>query len=245
MIQGFEEDAPETWIYQNGFQDLDNGDLYIRAFYFTVTTITTVGFGDITPGTNSEMIFGIVVMISGVIAFSYATGALSSILSNMDDSTARLKAKIEVLDDIRGDYKIGPALYEELRQSIQYEVTRDVSNVVKFIDSLPHRLKIELSVKIHREIIMNIPFFKERPRDFIAYIGPMLKPQRSKENDFVFLAGEPLLKIYFLSKGVCGYVLPEFQNVVYITIEKGDTFGLIDAFGDSLVLTGRRLKHEF
>ena len=245
MIQGFETDLPETWIYVNQFQDLGQSDLYIRAFYFTVTTITTVGFGDISPSTNMEMVFGIIVMISGVIAFSYATGALSSILSNMDDRQAKLKNKIDVLDGIKDTYKIGPALYEELRQSILYEVSKDVSNVVMFIEQLPHRLKIELSVKIHREIVMNIPFFKDRPRSFIAFIGPLLKPNRFKENEFVFIEGDPILKIYWISKGIVGFVLPEFQNVVYITAEKGDIFGLVDKFGDSEQINLERTQREF
>lgn len=245
IIQLFEEDQPDTWVYQNDFQDLDAGDLYIRAFYFTVTTITTVGFGDISPTTNIEMIFGVIVMISGVVAFSYATGALSSLLSNMDHNTAIMKQRIEVLDSIRDTYSIGPALYEELRQSVVYESSRDVSNQVEFVEKLPNRLKIELSVKIHREIVKNIPFFTNRERDFIAFIGPMLKPQRARENEYVFVENDIITKFYFLSKGICGFVLPQFQNVVYITIEKGDVFGLIDKFRDSGTIDKAITRHEF
>jgi hypothetical protein len=92
-------------------------------------------------------------MISGVIAFSFATGTLSSLLSNLDDSQSKAKEKIEVLDDIRANYNVGPALYEELRQSLLYDASNDLSNVTNFVNSLPYRLKYELSVKIHREIL--------------------------------------------------------------------------------------------
>jgi hypothetical protein len=34
--------------------------------------------------------------------------------------------------------------------------------------------------------------------------------------------------VYFMAEGVGGYVLPRFNNLVYIEIEKGDHFGLID-----------------
>ena len=245
MIYKFEDNQPETWVYLNDFQDLSNYDLYVRAVYFTVTTITTVGFGDISPGTNIEMKFGVVVMISGVIAFSYATGALSSIISNIDDSTAILKEKIEVLDGIRERYNIGPALYEELRQSIQYEASRDVSNVIEFVEKLPYRLKIELSVKIHRETVMTIPFFNEKPREFIAFVGPLLRSLRFHEGTYIYLEDYPINKVYFLTSGAAGYVLPEFQNVVYITIDKGDVFGLIEAFGGSVEINTMRNKREF
>lgn len=37
--------------------------------------------------------------------------------------------------------------------------------------------------------------------------------------------------VYFLVDGVAGYVLPRYNNAVYIEIEKGDHFGLFDFFG--------------
>jgi len=53
----FQEDVTTTWIYKNDFQDLENFDLYVRSFYFIVTTITTVGFGDITTHNTYEQLF--------------------------------------------------------------------------------------------------------------------------------------------------------------------------------------------
>lgn len=37
-----------NWIYTNDYDDMAPLDLYITSFYFTVTTIMTVGYGDIT-----------------------------------------------------------------------------------------------------------------------------------------------------------------------------------------------------
>lgn len=42
--------------------------------------------------------------------------------------------------------------------------------------------------------------------------------------------------VYFLLDGVAGYVLPKFDNLVYIKIEKGDHFGLIDLVYDKRML---------
>ena len=55
-------------------------NLYITSVYFTVTTIVTVGYGDITPVSVGEQIMCIFLNITGVVAFSFATGALSSII---------------------------------------------------------------------------------------------------------------------------------------------------------------------
>ena len=53
---------------------------YLTSIYFTVTTITTVGYGDVSISTKLEKIFCIVTMLTGVIAFSFASGSLASIL---------------------------------------------------------------------------------------------------------------------------------------------------------------------
>jgi hypothetical protein len=54
----------------------------MTAFYFTITTIVTVGYGDITAISVIEKIVAVFLMITGVIAFSFATGTLASIIQN-------------------------------------------------------------------------------------------------------------------------------------------------------------------
>jgi hypothetical protein len=79
---------------------MDDYNLYVTSFYFSITTIVTVGYGDITPLNASEKILACFLMIFGVIAFSFATGALSSIISNIDQSEALLKEKMTTLTEI-------------------------------------------------------------------------------------------------------------------------------------------------
>lgn len=104
-------------------------ELYVTSFYFTVTTIVTVGYGDIHAYNTVERVISIFLMIIGVIAFSFATGSLSSILSNYDASQAKLKEKIATLNDIRTDYDIGPDLYDELRIAIKYDHSKNYNDV--------------------------------------------------------------------------------------------------------------------
>ena len=54
------------------------------SFYWTITTITTVGYGDISAVNIVERIFCSCLMVIGVISFSFANGSLSSILMTYD-----------------------------------------------------------------------------------------------------------------------------------------------------------------
>ena len=75
-----------NWVTYNQYDNYTNMQMYTIVFYFTVTTIVTVGFGDIHAYSVGEKVLCILLMLIGVISFSFATGALSSIISNYDSS---------------------------------------------------------------------------------------------------------------------------------------------------------------
>ena len=71
-------DNISTWI-SGDFEDIEktsNGELYMAAFYYIVTTLTTVGYGDIYPTkatdhVNSiELIYGSFMMVGGVTVYA-------------------------------------------------------------------------------------------------------------------------------------------------------------------------------
>ena len=93
-------------------------------------TITTVGFGDISGGTTTEKMICSVLMVIGVSSFSFATGTLSSILSNLDSSSAQLKSKLGTLHDINDEYKLPPSLYDDLRNALKFDHTRLLRSMI-------------------------------------------------------------------------------------------------------------------
>ena len=58
----------------------EKGDTLLSALWWTVVTLTTVGYGDLVPSTAVGRILGIGVMLSGVCLVSAFTGSLASML---------------------------------------------------------------------------------------------------------------------------------------------------------------------
>jgi hypothetical protein len=56
-------------------------EIYANAFYFILTTITTVGYGDITGSTTIEYMFSMGVEFIGLTFFSFLTGTISVMFS--------------------------------------------------------------------------------------------------------------------------------------------------------------------
>ena len=61
---------------------------YIKSIYWVITTMTTVGYGDITPTSNIQLIYAIFVMILGVGTYGYIIANIANLLGNID--TARI-----------------------------------------------------------------------------------------------------------------------------------------------------------
>ena len=69
--------SEESWLEKLQGQKT-NSELYLTSFYFTITTITTVGYGDWSATTFTEMVAATIIMFIGVIAFSFASGTLTN-----------------------------------------------------------------------------------------------------------------------------------------------------------------------
>ena len=114
-----------TWIQAHGYDSLNDSQLYLVSFYWTITTISTVGYGDITPETLIEKFCLMQLMIIGVVFYSYGNGTLASMISNFDQMNAEFKEKNDLLDQINHQYCLPLELYIKIKKSITYENQKD------------------------------------------------------------------------------------------------------------------------
>ncbi len=84
-------------------------------FYFTIASITTVGYGDVSGGTFAERGFCVILMLVGAVSYSFAISSFSSLISSLDSKQTRLKDKLSVLDSLRAEYDVDFDLYWKLR----------------------------------------------------------------------------------------------------------------------------------
>ncbi len=84
LVAKIDDYSPETWVVRKGVEDETIAFKYLMGFYWTIQTITTVGFGDIGSRTALEMILSLIWMIFGVGFYSYVIGNFSSIIASYD-----------------------------------------------------------------------------------------------------------------------------------------------------------------
>ena len=64
----------DTWIYAAGIQDKSFQEQYLTAFYFSVTMLTTIGYGDIVPVSDQEKTLWIIMAIFGALLYAAIFG---------------------------------------------------------------------------------------------------------------------------------------------------------------------------
>lgn len=93
---------------------MTQGELYCTAFYFTVTTITTVGYGDISGFNIIEKVMCIFLMLAGTFFFAFASGTLTAMIQNYDSQNAKYTEKLLLLKKVSKDFNVPNNLYFEV-----------------------------------------------------------------------------------------------------------------------------------
>ena len=68
---------------------------YITSLYWAVTTMITVGYGDITPTTSYERVLAIVTMLIASVVFAYTMNRINHILTGLDNTSETYKYFIQ------------------------------------------------------------------------------------------------------------------------------------------------------
>jgi hypothetical protein len=101
----------DTWIEAGGFEDYNLLELYFTSYYFTVTTITTVGYGDIRGNSSMERLICFFLHLIGVLTYSFASGSLTSIIANYDEYNEINADKLHILNRMFKENQITADLY--------------------------------------------------------------------------------------------------------------------------------------
>jgi voltage-gated potassium channel len=200
---------------------------YVRSLYFVVTTLTTVGFGDITAATNVERMYVMLMMFVGVGLFGYVIGNVASILMRVDPARAHHEERLERLEAFVRYKSLPPELQKKLIAYYSYiweqRLGYDESAIV---DALPSSLKMEVMLHLKREIIQKVPLFKDASEDFVREIVQQLVPVVYMPGDWVFKAGAAGKSMFFVSRGELDVIAPDGVTILS-HLRDGDYFGEI------------------
>ena len=189
-----------NWTTSN-FDD-SNTRNYISGFYFSLTTIITVGYGDVTPLSYNERLYTIILMIIGVCLYSMVLSILSSLFEDFQTKEKNNKKNIYILDELRNKYHIPDEIYHKVLRYLKYTSVINSKDNNLLMNSLPKYYKCALLYEIHGESLNNINFFKGQSNEFKIQSVLFLKELNLIKGEYLIQSGDMIEEFYMVKKGI-------------------------------------------
>ncbi|GAA6077792.1 potassium voltage-gated channel subfamily H member 6 [Tachysurus ichikawai] len=198
-------------------------DMYVTALYFTFSSLTSVGFGNVSPNTNSEKIFSICVMLIGSLMYASIFGNVSAIIQRLYSGTTRYHTQLLRVKEFIRFHHIPPGLRQRLEEYFQhawsYTNGIDMNAVLK---GFPECLQADICLHLNRNLLENCKAFKGASKACLRALAMRLKTTHSPPGDTLYHHGDILHTLYFISHGS---IQVSCSDVVLAILGKNNIFG--------------------
>ena len=98
----------EPMVYQNDCMVASipsSSKCYVASLYFVMTSLTSVGFGNVSANTKTEQIFCVFVLLFGALVYATIFGNITTIIQQLHTDTNRYHDAINSVSEFRYFFK--------------------------------------------------------------------------------------------------------------------------------------------
>ncbi|EAR93584.2 cation channel family protein (macronuclear) [Tetrahymena thermophila SB210] len=206
---------------------------YIASFYFMTVTMITVGFGDILPKNDLEMVLSISTMIFASGVFGYCLNQVGAIFNNFFFVDNQIKKKLLEIQKYMSKKNIDSNLQLQIREYLEY-YWREQSEMSEeqeqdTIQKLSESLRSKLLFEANKIVLQDSPIFKQNfSKQVIEKTVPLIHQIKyTPESNILKRGVQDDQSIYFIENGSVEVVLDAKQKnsqSIYL-LKKGQSFG--------------------
>ncbi|XP_057371371.1 potassium voltage-gated channel protein eag-like [Daphnia carinata] len=216
-----------VWSNHSNSPELVNGParktMYVTALYFTMTCMTSVGFGNVAAETDNEKIFTTCMMIIGSLLYATIFGHVTTIIQQMTSATAKYH---EMLNNVREFMKLNEVPRALSERVMDYVVSTwamskglDTCMVLNYC---PKDMKADICVHLNRKVFNEHPAFRLASDGCLRALAMHFTMAHSAPGDLLYHTGESIDTLCFIVTGSLEVI--QDDEVVAI-LGKGDVFG--------------------
>jgi hypothetical protein len=127
----FEALGTDVPRWPDGFQLKTLSERYVICAYFVVTTMCTIGYGDITAKNHYERVYSIFIEVLGAAGFAILSGSLCSIILTLDEHNALFRARLKSATRYMAHHDLDGQLQMRVRQYLGHLFDNAVSSQAK------------------------------------------------------------------------------------------------------------------
>jgi hypothetical protein len=216
-------------IYPPGEDKLTD---YIKATYWLITTIATVGYGDITPTTNGGRIYCMGMMIMGATIWGILIASASRMMLANDRRKERAKEKMEALHSFFNQYDVPKHLQAQAVGFFKHLSSRNISEDEQAaLSELPQALQSELQTYMNLKPISRVSLFNGVSFECLSAVAKKLEQVYFSPGEKIITKGEVGEEMYLIGHGT---VVVHSGEHFITNLGAGTCVGEMALIGDSL-----------
>mmetsp|Transcript_24077 Transcript_24077/g.74225 ORF Transcript_24077/g.74225 Transcript_24077/m.74225 type:complete len:710 (+) Transcript_24077:52-2181(+) len=191
-------------------------DCYFRAAHMVITTISSVGYGDIKPITPIETAWQLCVVVSGACLFAGLIGAFTLFLEEIDtEGSSAFKAKLQRYEAYMRHASYPSNLRSAILAHHRHRFSRMLCIDEKALTKeLTAPLRMDLLLFLHRTAFERIDVLRALPMSTMRRLADVVGTEICVRDSVVYTAGEIGWDIYFIFSGVVSLVPPPDDSVL-------------------------------
>ena len=181
-------------------------DRYIASMYWAFTTMTTVGYGDISAVTRVERVIAIFGMIIGGFVFSAIIGTMAEVMGKTDLSRKAHSHKMESVAAFIRDENLPKSMFKEALAFFRRQTVEGYDRA-SLLRELPFELRKKIMYHSFADVIELAPLFDVAPdvgvdaTVFVTELCSRLRPATYSPSELVYASGEIGSTMFILRKG--------------------------------------------
>ncbi|XP_061164070.1 potassium voltage-gated channel subfamily H member 8-like isoform X2 [Saccostrea echinata] len=207
----------------------DTFTAYVTALYFTCSSLTSVGFGNVSANTNPEKIFSVCAMLIGAMMHAVVFGNVTAIIQRMYARRANYHSKTKDLKDFFRTHHIPKPLKQKMQEYHQtmWSMNNGI-DTMEILKDFPEEMRGEIALHLHKDIL-TLPIFENATQGCLKSISLHTKRAFSAPGEFLAHKGDAINYVYLLCAGSMEVLK---QDMVVAILGKGDLFGTDINFDD-------------
>ncbi|XP_019938299.2 voltage-gated delayed rectifier potassium channel KCNH4 [Paralichthys olivaceus] len=195
---------------------------YIAALYFTLSSLTSVGFGNVCANTDAEKIFSICTMLIGALMHALVFGNVTAIIQRMYSRRSLYHTRMKDLKDFIRVHRLPQQIKQRMLE--YFQTTWSVNNGIdanELLHDFPDELRADIAMHLNKDILQ-LPVFKGASRGCLRSLSLHIKTSFCVPGEYLIRQGDALHASYF----VCSGSLEVLKDCMVLAIlGKGDLIG--------------------